>query len=140
MASAISSNVRVRIAIAGGQFVTIICRRPTAQAVSKFLDARFENKRNKIQSRLYAARTEFVRSIMVDIENAEYECPPGSETLLPLTAKTVLSDEEKAHWSGIVGEPVHGWKELIPIQWLSQAAQKFEDGQIPDDEEAPEKN
>lgn len=139
MAVAARSRIRVKVAVAGGETVVFICRQPTAAEQSRFLNARFEQKGRKVESRLYPARATFMDQIALDIEGAEYELADG--TLAPLTAATVLSDEDRSRMGGIIGQPVKSWKDLIPMAWKSQAAQRFEDGTTPDDEEdEPEKN
>jgi hypothetical protein len=131
MAGLVSNRVRISVPVSGEE-VVLICRRPTSAEMSDFLSKRFTAKGRKVHSHLYEAREELMAKILVDAENAEYETQQGERK--PLNAQTVLSDEEKAYWSGILGKKVNGWFDLIPLSWLSSAAMAFEDPQ-PDDEE-----
>ncbi|MCL4797638.1 MAG: hypothetical protein KJZ84_23950 [Bryobacteraceae bacterium] len=131
MALALSSKQRIPISV-GGETVTMICRQPTAKEVSIFLSQRFETKRNKIKSRLYEARPEFVRKILLDVENAQYESAGGE--IRPLNAQSVLSEEDLRHASALLGRQVESWLDLIPDSWFSAVAMRFEDA-APDDED-----
>jgi len=126
MAVAFQQKVRISIDVAGER-VTFICRPPTGKEVSEFLNRRFVTRRNKIESRLYDARRDFVDSILLDIENAEWENANGE--LLPLNAATELTEEDKRHCAAILGAPVESWKDLIPLNWKASVAMHFEDVQ-----------
>ena len=132
---AAAPNRRIAIDV-NGDTVVFICRVPSATELSKFLNSRFETKRNKVKSCVYEAREEFINKIATDIENATYAGADGEEK--PLNAQTVLSDQDKTYWSGILGVPVQTWKDLIPLSWKSSAAQRFEDSA--NVEEDPGKN
>jgi hypothetical protein len=136
MPGVISNRVRIPVPV-GGEEVILICRRPTAAETSGFLSRRFTQHGRKVKSKLYEAREELMAQILVDAENAEYETKNGERK--PLNAQTVLSDEDKAYWSGILGKTVFNWFDLIPLSWLSSAAMTFEDS-APDGEEEQEKN
>ncbi len=120
----ISSRLTVKIDVAG-ESVTFHCRRPTGAEISAFLSKRFITKRNRVESRLYEARAEFADSIILDVENAQFENAAGE--ILPLNAQTALTDDDKRHWSGILGAPVGSWKDLIPLNWKVGVAIYFED-------------
>ena len=123
--SAFREDVRVVIDV-DGEDVVFICRKPTGQEVSKFLSARFEQgRRGKVESHLYEARERFMRSIVVDIENATYQ--NADRQILPLTAVAVLSDADKQFASGVLKTDVRDWRDLIPANWYSSAAMHFED-------------
>lgn len=129
----IGRTVKVKVQVEGGETVVLVCRRPTAPELSKFLGARFEHKGRKVKSKLYPAREEFIDKILVDVEGAQFERADGST--LPLNRAVELSDADKAHWSGICGTQVEGWKDLIPASWKSSAAMTFEDPQPESDDE-----
>ena len=131
MAGLIANKIRIPIT-AGGEEVILVCRRPTAVETSTFLSQRFTAQGRKVKSNLYAAREELMRKVLVDVENAQYETK--AQELKPLTAQAVLSDEDKAYWSGILGKPVASWIDLIPLSWLSSGAMYFEDS-APEDAE-----
>ncbi len=135
MPGLVSTKVRISVPI-GNESVVLICRRPTAAELNAFLQRRFEAKGKKVKSHLYDAREELMYRILVDAENAEYEHKDG--TTAPLNARTVLSEDDKAHWSSVLGKQVNTWIDLVPLSWLSSAAMHFEDPS-PEDEE-PEKN
>jgi hypothetical protein len=116
-----------------GETVVFVCRVPSAAELSKFLNGRFATVRNKVNSRVYEAREEFINKIAVDVENATYAGADGIEK--PLSAATALSDEDKTFWSGMFGQRVESWKDLIPLSWKSSAAQRFEDSANVADEE-----
>jgi hypothetical protein len=124
MPLAFSSKVRIPVDVSG-EVVTFICRKPTGKETSQFLNKRFVTERNKVKSRLYDARQDFANSIIVDVENATYENAAGE--VLPINAQTVLSEEDKRYCSGILGEPVETWKDLIPLNWKVAVAMHFED-------------
>ncbi len=122
----LSFSDQVRIAIdVQDETVTFICRQPTGKEVSEFLSRRFITKRNKVQSRLYEAREEFVNRILLDVENAQYKNAKGE--VLPLTKDTQLSDEDKRFCSSVLGTQVETWKDLIPLNWKCGVALHFED-------------
>lgn len=130
MAIAFESTIRIQIPV-GGETVTFVCRQPSAQEVSKFLDTRFETRRNKVRSRVYEARAVLIDKILVDIENAEFRDAEGA--VRPLNAQTQLSEQDKAACSAVMGLQVESWKDLIPLNWKASAAMRFE-------EAAPEEN
>lgn len=123
--------MRIPIAV-GSETVTMICRQPTAKEVSNFLSQRFETKRNKVKSRLYEARPDFARRIVLDVENAQYETASGE--IKPLNAQTILGEEDVRHASTLLGRQVENWLDLIPDSWFSAVAMRFEDA-APDDED-----
>lgn len=131
MAGLVSMRVRISVPV-GEENVVLICRRPTAAELNAFLKERFEARGKKVRSHLYEAREELMRKVLVDAENAEYERKDGATA--PLNSKTVLSDEDKAHWSSILGRKVETWIDLVPLSWLSSAAMHFEDA-APEGEE-----
>lgn len=131
MALALTTKLRIPISV-GGETVTMICRQPTAKEVSNFLAQRFETKRNKIKSRLYEARPEFARKILIDVENAQYETSNGE--IKQLTAQTVLTEDDTRHATALLGRPVETWLDLIPDSWFSAVAMRFEDA-APEDED-----
>lgn len=137
MALALASKLRIPIAV-GGETVTMICRQPTAKEVSAFLSQRFQTHRNKVKSRLYEARPEFARKILQDVENAQYESASGA--ILPLSAQTVLSDEDRRHAGALLGRAVDSWLDLIPDSWFSAVAMRFEDAAPEDEDEDGEGN
>lgn len=131
----IGGTVSIKIPV-GDETVTFICRRPTAAEQSRFLKDRFEAKGRKMQNHLYEARAELMDKILQDVVGAQFE---GADRKPQTFNKdTVLGETDRAHWSGILGIKVEGWKDLIPASWKSSAAMRFEDAQ-PDGEE-PEKN
>ena len=121
-----ASSIRIAIS-AGSEDVVFICRRPSGKEISKFLGKRFTTHRNKVQSRLYEARAEFVDSILLDVENVTFRTVEG-ETV-PLNSKLQLTDADRAAWA--VNLDVRAaevdWKSLIPINWKSSVAMFFED-------------
>jgi hypothetical protein len=134
----IASTRRVSIDVSG-ETVTFICRTPTAAEQSRFLNSRFSTERNKVKTRIYEARAEFMDLITVDVEGATYEQANDDEA--KLSKATVLNDADKSMWAGILGAPVKSWKDLIPLSWKSSAAQRFEDSNNqPEDEGEPAKN
>lgn len=128
----ISRVVKVKVPVEGGETVTLVCRRPTSQELSGFLNARFDTRGKKVKSKLYEARTALINKILVNVEDANFEKADGGCAML--NAQTVLSEEDQAHWSGLLGTPVTGWKDLIPVSWMSSAAMAFEDP-APEDED-----
>ncbi|MGE5487570.1 MAG: hypothetical protein ACM3ZB_07090 [bacterium] len=124
MAKAFATKIRIPIPV-GDETVIMICRRPTAEELNKFLSARFRASGRKVQTHLYEAREELIDKVLIDVENAEYEGPDGK--LRPLSARTELTEEEKTFCSGVLGKPVKTWKDLIPLSWKSSAAMHFED-------------
>ncbi len=132
MAVQIKTTRRVAIDVAG-ETVVFICRIPSAQELSKFLNGRFTQKRNKVESRVYEARAEFIDKILVDVEGAEFE--GADKTIRPLNAQTVLTEDDKVMWRGIMGTPVETWKDLIQLSWKSSAALRFEDSSNEGDDE-----
>ncbi len=133
MSVAIRRNIEISIDVSGDK-VIIVCRRPTPQEQSAFLNARFEAKGRKVRSHLYEAREALIDKIMVDVRNATYETAAGE--LKPLNSQTVLAQQDQDHWSSILGVQVQNWKDLIPVSWKSSAAMHFEDPHPEDDEEA----
>jgi hypothetical protein len=130
----INSNIRVTVPV-GIEEVVFVCRRPDGQEISKFLNSRFETRRNKVQSKLYEARERFIDAIVVDVENVTFDDASGQN--LPLNKATVLTDADKAHWAAILHIPVDQvtWKALIPLNWKSSAATFFEDPALGGDEQ-----
>ncbi len=124
MSAVIASTRRIELEV-GGDTVTFVCRIPTGPAMSKFLSSRFRTQRNKVESRVYEARAEFFDAIIVDLENAQFE--NAENQTVDLGAATVLTEADKTKWSGLMGVPVSGWKDLIPLGWKSSVAQWFED-------------
>ncbi|HVW07301.1 MAG TPA: hypothetical protein VHC90_01895 [Bryobacteraceae bacterium] len=116
-----------RIAIeVSGETVTFICRVPTGDEQSKFLNSRFTTKRNKVESNVYPARAAFIDNIAVDVEGATFVDAQGAEK--PLNASTSFTDADKAKWAKALGlRSIDSWKDLIPLSWKSSAAQQFED-------------
>jgi hypothetical protein len=127
----IGSTMRVRIPV-GEEAVTLVCRRPQAQELSRFLGERFETKRNKVKSRLIEARVALIDKILVDVEGAQYVGEDGETRAL--CASTALSIGDQRHWTTVLGKTVNAWKDLIPDSWKSSAAMRFEDA-APEDEE-----
>jgi hypothetical protein len=125
-----ATSVRIRVPV-GDDDVVFVCRRPTGREISKFLSSRYVTKRNKMEPRLYEARLEFVNSILRDVEKATFRNAAGDE--LPLNAAATLTAEDKALWSGTLGEPVECWKDLIPVTWKSAVAMYFEDSTAGED-------
>jgi hypothetical protein len=120
-----SGNMRIRLTI-GSEEAVFICRRPTTRESSNFLNTRWvRGKRNKIDDRLYEARRAFIDLILVDLEEVVFKTAAGE--VVPLNAAAVLSPADIEHWSQVLGEPVKSWKDLIPVQWKSSVAQRFED-------------
>lgn len=124
MVSAFTSHMKITIPV-GGEEVTFTLRRPTAKDLSKFLNSRFEQKRNKVVSKVYEARVAFIDAHIEDIGNASFQDASGE--VRPLNKDTSLSAEDKAFASGILGTPVESWKDLISVSWKSSAAMFFED-------------
>ncbi|HZL56927.1 MAG TPA: hypothetical protein VFC21_07590 [Bryobacteraceae bacterium] len=137
MPLAVAPKKRVAIDV-NGETVVFICRTPSAGEMSAFLNSRFITKRNKVESRAYEAREAFMDKVAIDIENATYAGADGVEK--PLDASTVLSSDEKTYLAGILGKPVDSWKDVIPMQWKSSAAQRFEDSATAPEEEDGTKN
>lgn len=139
MSTAIARVLSILIAVEGGNSVTVLCRRPTAQEKQKFLNSRFTTHRNKTTSRLYEARAEFFDKIAVDVEGVTFENAKDEE--VPLNAQTVFTDEDKAKWQGIMGVPITGWRDLIDVAWKSSVIMRFEDSASePDEKESDPKN
>ncbi len=124
MAVSITSKIRILVPV-GDENVVLICRKPTAAEHSAFLKGRYEQKGRKVRDQSYDAREELMYKILVDAENAEYETAAGETK--PLNSRTVLSDEDKSHWSRVLGKTVNSWIDLMPISWLSTAAMSFEE-------------
>lgn len=124
-------NLPIRITVpVPGDEVVFVCRRPSAKEISKFLTSRNRTHRNKVTSRLYEAREEFARSIILDVENVSFRTASGE--VKPLNAQTTLSAEDKEHWSKVLDVKVESWLDLISISWFSSVAMFFEDT-LPDD-------
>lgn len=132
MISAFNAQMKIAVPV-GGEDVVFTLRRPSAKETSKFLNSRFEQKRNKLVSKLYEARVAFIDSLLVDISNAQYETAAGE--LKPLNKDTVLSADDAAHASRVLDIPVNSWKDLIPVSWKSSVAMQFEDSNQGGDEE-----
>jgi hypothetical protein len=129
----VSQQIRITVPV-GGETVTLICRRPSTSELNAFLKARFEAKGRKVKSHLYDAREELMYKILRDAQNAQYETASGETK--DLNAQTVLTDEDKPHWSSILGKKVESWIDLVPLSWLSSAAMHFEDAQPEEEGEA----
>jgi hypothetical protein len=132
VSAVIGSTIAINIPV-GDETVVLVCRRPTTQEQSQFLKDRFEAKGRKVKSHLYETRVALIDKILLDVKNAEYVTASGEKK--PLNSATVLTDEDKRHWSGILGMAVETWKDLIPQSWQSSAAMRFEDTQPEDDED-----
>jgi hypothetical protein len=132
VSAVIGSTIAINIPV-GDETVVLVCRRPTTQEQSKFLKDRFEAKGRKVKSHLYETRVALIDKILLDVKNAEYETASGERK--PLNNGTSLADEDKRHWSGILGTTVETWRDLIPPSWKSSAAMRFEDPQPEDDED-----
>ena len=120
----------VRIAVsAGNEDVIFVCRNPTARDMAKFLNSRYVQRRNKIETRLYEARAEFVDAILVDVENVTYKSSTGES--VPLNAQTQFTDADRASWAAQldVRPSEMTWKDLLPLNWKSGVAMYFEDAQ-----------
>ena len=122
----LDSTIRISVPV-GDEDVILVCRRPSADEVSKFLNSRFTTHRNKVKSNLYPARVAFVDSILVDAENVTFVTASGEEK--PLNAATVLTPDDASHWSKVLGEAVSCWKDLISMPWKSTVAMYFEEQQ-----------
>lgn len=133
--SAFSKTVRVVVPV-GDEQVVLICRKPTAEELNRFLSARFVSKGRKVQSNLVEARLKFMDRILVNVENAEYETASGESK--PLNNQTQLSEDDRAFASSVLGAPVQSWKDLVNMTWKCSAAMSFEES-IPEDE-VTEKN
>ncbi len=121
----IASTRRVSIDVFG-EIVTFICRIPTGDELSKFLNGRFSAKRNKVESNVYPARAAFMDKITQDVEGATFEDAEGVER--PLNAGTVLTEADKHKWCKLLAVPsIDSFRDLIPLSWKSSAAQQFED-------------
>lgn len=121
-----TQNVRI-IVPAGGEDVVLVCRQPTGKEMSKFLSSRYIQERNKVKTRLYEARQEFIDKLLVDVENVTYLNAAGESVVL--SKDIVLSEEERATWAVSLDiKPSEvDWKALIPLNWKSSAAMYFED-------------
>lgn len=137
MAKAFATKIRIPIPV-GDETVVMICRRPSAEELNRFLSARFQAKGRKVQTHLYEAREALIDKVLIDVENADYEAPNGE--FRPLNARTELTAEERTFCSGILGRQVQTWKDLIPLSWKSSAAMHFEDPAPEAGEEGAEKN
>jgi len=112
--------------VVGEEAVTFICRLPAPDEQSKFLNSRFTQKRNKVESNVYPARVAFMDKITLDIEGATFVDAEGAEK--PLNASAVLTDADKAKWMKALGlRSIESFLDLIPLSWKSSAAQQFED-------------
>jgi len=132
----IGTSRRVLIDVAG-ETVTFICRHPSAQELSRFLNARFIHKRGKTETNLSGSRSIFMDQITTDLEGGTFEAADGTEQ--PIDASYQLTEADKTKWTGILGVKVSSFLDLIPMSWKSSAAQQFEDSaNVPD--EGPEKN
>ncbi len=120
----IISSIKIPIEV-GGETVNLICRRPTAKELSSFLSSRFVQKRNKMQSRIYEARSEFIDQILVDVENAQVQNAAGD--VLEITKDLVLTEDDKRHLTSSLGDNIENWRDLIPLNWKASAAMYFED-------------
>ena len=120
----------VRIVVsAGNEDVIFVCRKPNARDMAKFLNSRYTQRRNKIETRLYEARAEFVDAILVDVENVTFKNSAGVS--VPLNAQTQFTDEDRASWAADldVRPSELTWKDLLPLNWKSGVAMYFEDAQ-----------
>jgi hypothetical protein len=126
----IKANVEVNIDVQG-ETVCLVCRHPSAAELSGLLRGRYQAKGRKVKDRLYETRRDFIDRILIDCRNATFA--NAKHESVALDASTVLTDEDKTLWSGILGERVEIWKDLIPLNWKSSAAMTFED-QMPSDE------
>ncbi len=127
MISTLSSNIRISIPV-GDEEVVLICRKPTTDEVNHFLSSRFVARGRKVQQNFVEERVKFVDKVLVNVENVGYENAQGE--MVPLTAQTPLSDEDKAHAAKLLGCKVESWKDLINVAWKCAAAMRFEEPQI----------
>jgi hypothetical protein len=129
MISTLSSNIRIPIPV-GDEEVVLICRKPTTEEMNNFLSSRFVAKGRKVQQNFVEERVKLIDKILVNIENVGYENAQGE--MVPLTAQTQLSDEDKAHAAALLGCKVGSWKDLINVNWKCAAAMRFEEPQTED--------
>ncbi len=111
---------------AGGETITFEVDRPSGAAVRSFLDARFRQKGKRIKTDLVGARVAFISRILTNVEGLQFRDAEGKAR--DLNKDTVLTDSDKEKWARILDERViSSWKQLVPVNLLSSAAQYFED-------------
>ena len=109
----------------GDEQVILILREPTSKERSDFLTARFQVQGRKVKSHVSEARARFIRPLLLEIENAEYENADG--VFVPLNSKVTLSETDKSSVGLVLGAPVNDWRDLVNVTWLSSAAMAYED-------------
>lgn len=106
----VSNQYRLLVKLGGpiGEDPILIVRRPSADEIHEFYNARFEGARGT--PRFSQARIEFVDRLLLGVENVEIEIEPG---------KFVVLTAELA-----------GWKDWIDPSWKSSVAAMFEEKQV----------
>lgn len=111
---------------AGGETVTFEVDRPSGAQLRSFLDARFKTKGKRIKTDLAGARVAFLSRILINAEGLQFRDAEGK--VRDLNKDTALTDSDKDKWARVLGEKtISSWKQLIPVNMLSSAAQHFED-------------
>lgn len=127
MANVLTYKIRIRVNTGQDEPAILIVRRPSADAVQRFLKARTVTRRNKLENHAYEARIDFIDGILVDVEGVAYEDLQGE--VHPLNSSVSL---ENVHPD--VRGSASSWKDLIPVNWKSSAAMYFEDSDDAEEE------
>ncbi len=109
----------------GGESVTVVLRHPTPEELNKFLKDRFQTVRNVVRNNQPEARRALIDKILVNVEGFTADNAKGEE--VQVNKDLVLSDEDRIHWSAVLGFPVQTWKDLIPATWKNSWALRFEE-------------
>lgn len=110
---------------AGDEDVVLIVRHPTAQEMAKLSTGKLHARGGKLQNDAFEARVNFLRPLLVNVENAAVELSDGS--IAKLSAEMSLSADDCRHLSAILGVTVETWRDVVAPQWLASAAMTFEE-------------
>lgn len=113
----------LNIPVADG--VTAVCRPPSARIQEAFLANRFLRQGKKTVNNYIPARVKFAREILFDLNGAEWTNAAGE--VLPLNKQTTFTDADRAYLSDLLGDPVSTWKDLVPVNFYSTIAARFEE-------------
>lgn len=108
-----------------GETYHVTLRRPTAVELDTFFKNRFRQQGKRFENQYSAAARALVRKVLLDIEGLQFRDAEGQ--VRPLNKDTGLTEADCAKYAACLGQPVHDWRDLVPVQWQIQWAGKFEE-------------
>lgn len=109
----------------GGETYHVTLRRPTAVELDTFFKNRFRQQGKRFENQYSAASRALIHKILLDIEGLQFRAADGQ--VQPLNKDTQLTEADRGKYSASLGQPVADWKDLVPLQWKIQWAQRLEE-------------